>query len=198
MKHAETKAENQSATTTRRDFIRGAATIAPLALAPGAGRSQGVVQGTGDRFDYVIGGAGHNSLLCAAYLAKAGNRVIVLEGRTMIGGGVKTAEVLLPGFREDLCSTVHGGYSRNPAYVNNEIDLNDHGYELMDPEIVSHMPFLDGASLTVEDLGSLNGTRLNGIELVKGSPMTVGAGSKLAPGGVTLTVHFLGDGDGRG
>ena len=55
-----------------------------------------------------------------------------------------------------------------------------------------------GASLTIEDLGSLNGTRLNGIELVKGRPMTVGAGSTLALGGVTLTVHFLGDGDGCG
>ena len=57
---------------------------------------------------------------------------------------------------------------------------------------------VDGASLTVEDLGSLNGTRLNGIELAKGRPMTVGAGSTLALGGVTLTVHFLGDGDGGG
>ncbi len=141
--------DRQKNSTTRRDFITGAATLAPLALAPAAGRGQGIVSGTGDQFDYVIGGAGHNSLLCAAYLAKAGNRVVVLEGRTMIGGGVKTAEVLLPGFREDLCSTVHTGYSRNPAYVNNEIDLRDHGYELMDPEIVSHVPFLDGASLTV-------------------------------------------------
>ena len=132
-------------TTTRRDLMKAAATLAPLALAPAAARTQGVVRGTGDQFDYVIGGAGHNSLLCAAYLAKAGNRVVVLEGRAMIGGGVKTAEVLLPGFKEDLCSTVHGGYSRNPAYVNNEIDLRDYGYELMDPEIVSHVPFLDGA-----------------------------------------------------
>ena len=137
------------ATTTRRDLMKAAATLAPLALASAAARTQGIVRGTDDRFDYVIGGAGHNSLLCAAYLAKAGNRVVVLEGRTMIGGGVKTAEVLLPGFKEDLCSTVHGGYSRNPAYVNNEIELRDHGYELMDPEIVSHVPFLDGASLTV-------------------------------------------------
>ena len=119
--------DRQKNSTTRRDFITGAATLAPLALAPAAGRGQGIVSGTGDQFDYVIGGAGHNSLLCAAYLAKAGNRVVVLEGRTMIGGGVKTAEVLLPGFREDLCSTVHTGYSRNPAYVNNEIGLrNEH------------------------------------------------------------------------
>lgn len=52
---------------------------------------------------------------------------------------------------------------------------------------------VDGVSLTVEDLGSLNGTRLNGIELAKGKPMTVSPGSTLALGEVTLTVHFLGD-----
>ena len=57
---------------------------------------------------------------------------------------------------------------------------------------------VDGASLTVEDLGSLNGTRLNGIDLARGKPMTVGAGSTLALGEVTLTVHFLGNGDGNG
>ena len=56
---------------------------------------------------------------------------------------------------------------------------------------------VDGGSLSVEDLDSLNGTRLNGIELVKGKPMMVGDGSTLAFGEVTLVVHFLGDRDGR-
>lgn len=100
-------------------------------------------------FDYVIAGAGHNSLLCAAYLAKAGNRVVVLEGRGMIGGGAKTAEVLLPGFFEDLCSSSHHVFARNPAYRDNEIEIRDFGYELFDPEIVAHYPFADGDSMTV-------------------------------------------------
>ena len=116
--------------TTRRNFIKGTAT---LALMPSVGKTQRAAQTLSEQFDYVIAGAGHNSLLCAAYLAKAGNSVLVLEGRSMIGGGAKTAEVLLPGFKEDLCSTVHGGFSRNPAYLNNEINLRDYGYELMDP-----------------------------------------------------------------
>jgi phytoene dehydrogenase-like protein len=135
--------------TTRRDFIKKTATLAPLALTPSVVNSQQQSPSANDQFDYIIAGAGHNSLLCAAYLAKAGNQVLVLEGRAMIGGGVKTSEVLLPGFREDLCSTVHSGYAANPAYRNNEIDLRDYGYELMDPEIVIHIPFLDGASLTI-------------------------------------------------
>jgi phytoene dehydrogenase-like protein len=133
-------------TSTRRQFIQSASA---LALMPAVGRAQRLAQAAPESFDYVVAGAGHNSLLCAAYLAKAGNSVLVLEGRAMIGGGVKTAEVLLPGFRQDLCSSVHGGYARNPAYTENEIDLGSFGYELIDPDIVAHYPFLDGASLTV-------------------------------------------------
>jgi len=133
--------------TTRRDFMKTAA-LAPLALAPvlrqaGAGASRAEV------FDYVVAGAGHNSLICAAYLAKAGNRVLVLEGRALIGGGVKTAEILLPGFKQDLCSSSHHLIARNPLLLNNELNLRDYGYETFDPEIVVHYPFLDGASLTV-------------------------------------------------
>jgi phytoene dehydrogenase-like protein len=121
-------------TSNRREFIKAAAALAPFAAAPSLGKAQRLAQLGDDQFDYVIAGAGHNSLLCAAYLVKAGNSVLVLEGRTMIGGGVKTAEILLPGFKQDLCSTVHGGFSGNPAYRNNEIPLRDFGYELIDPE----------------------------------------------------------------
>lgn len=136
-------------TANRREFIQAAATLAPLAVAPSLAKAQRFAQLGSDQFDYVIAGAGHNSLLCAAYLAKGGSSVLVLEGRTMIGGGVKTAEVLLPGFKQDLCSSNHGGFSRNPAYTDNEIPLRDFGYELMDPEIVVHTPFLDGVAFTV-------------------------------------------------
>jgi phytoene dehydrogenase-like protein len=102
-----------------------------------------------DRFDFVIAGAGHNSLVCAAYLAKAGFRVLVLEGHQVIGGGCKTQEILLPGFQEDLCSTCHTVIFRNPLFTQNELDLDQYGYELLHPEVVLHFPFLDGASMTV-------------------------------------------------
>jgi phytoene dehydrogenase-like protein len=151
-------------TTTRRDFAKTAA-LAPLALTsiafaessgsgrgqPAAGKLAQASRGAAraEEFDYVIAGAGHNSLICAAYLAKAGNRVLVLEGRPMIGGGVKTAEILLPGFKQDLCSSSHHLIARNPLLRNNELNLRDYGYETFDPEVVVHFPFLDGASLTV-------------------------------------------------
>ena len=131
---------------TRRGFIKGAAAFAPLAFTP-LGAQQ---RATSDRFDFVIAGAGHNSLICAAYLAKAGHKVLVLEGRPTIGGGTKTAEVCMPGFKEDLCSSVHSGISGNPLIRNNELNLRDYGYgEYIDSDPVMHIPFLDGAYITV-------------------------------------------------
>jgi phytoene dehydrogenase-like protein len=130
--------------TSRRGFIKEAAALAPLAFAKAASAQSSAAA---EHFDFVIAGAGHNSLVCAAYLAKAGYKVLVLEGRPTIGGGCKTAEVCLPGFKEDLCSSVHSGFQSNPALK--ELALSDYGLEYIDPELVMHIPFLDGASITV-------------------------------------------------
>src|SRR5665213_3627913 len=131
---------------TRRGFM-GAATAAPLALAQRGTAQQGAPL---ERFDFVVAGAGHNSLICSAYLAKAGYKVLVLEGRPTIGGGTKTAEVILPGFKEDLCSSVHSGIANNPLIRNNELPLRDYGYgEYIEPDPVMHIPFADGAYITV-------------------------------------------------
>ena len=77
----------------------------------------------GDRFDVVVAGAGHNSLVTAAYLAKAGFRCVVLEGRPTVGGGVKSAQFTLRGFIHDTCSSAHGGIHDNPIIRDKEIDL---------------------------------------------------------------------------
>src|SRR5665213_422653 len=129
---------------SRRNFL-GAATAAPAAMA--VQRVSAQVASPTDQFDIVIAGAGHNSLVCAAYMAKAGFKVVVLEGRPTIGGGCKTQEVCMPGFKEDLCSSVHGAFRTNPAY--NELALRDYGLEYIDDELVMHIPFYDGTSLTV-------------------------------------------------
>ncbi|HTA72108.1 MAG TPA: NAD(P)/FAD-dependent oxidoreductase [Bryobacteraceae bacterium] len=130
---------------TRRGLVKGAA-LAPLAL---PFRSAAQPAADPEHFDMVVAGAGHNSLVCSAYLAKAGYKVLVLEGRPTIGGGCKTAEVCLPGFKEDLCSSVHGGLQANPLLRNNELNLRDYGLEYIDPDPVMHIPFVDGASITV-------------------------------------------------
>jgi phytoene dehydrogenase-like protein len=101
-----------------------------------------------DVYDVVVAGAGHNSLIAAAYLSKAGYRCLVLEGRPIAGGGVKSAEVTLRGFQHDVCSSAHNGIQDNPVLRNDELRLGDYGLEYIFPDPVFHMPFPDGSYLT--------------------------------------------------
>src|SRR6202166_5037149 len=148
---------------TRRGFVKGAA-IAPLAVShlgfgsnlnaqeAGPARqaaAQPTAQAKGtDRFDIVVAGGGHNSLVTAAYLSKAGYRCVVLEGRPLLGGGVKTAELMLKGFHDDVCSSAHSFLMDNPMMRNNELRLGDYGLEYIDPDPIFHIPFPDGSYLT--------------------------------------------------
>ena len=132
-------------TVSRRDFLKGA-TLGSLSL-NGVGLPKNSLGATD--FDFVVAGAGHNSLITAAYLAKAGFTVLVLEGRPTIGGGCKTAEVCMPGFKEDLCSSVHGFIQSNPVLRDNELNLFDYGLEYIDPDPIMHTSFPDKASITI-------------------------------------------------
>jgi phytoene dehydrogenase-like protein len=132
---------------TRRGFVKGAA-LAPLALQPLTWGQQTPAPVPSERFDIVVAGAGHNSLITTAYLAKAGYRCLVLEGRPIIGGGVKTAEILLAGFQHDTCSSAHTAIFDNPLMRDDELKLGDYGLEYIHPDPVFHMPFPDGSYIT--------------------------------------------------
>ena len=85
--------------------------------------------------DIVVAGAGHNSLITACYLAKAGYRVLVLDARPIPGGGAATEEPLLPGYRIDSCSTGHTIIQGNPLIADDELGLlAEHG--LLDDVLV--------------------------------------------------------------
>jgi phytoene dehydrogenase-like protein len=99
-------------------------------------------------FDIVVAGAGHNSLITTAYLSKAGYRCLVLEGRPIIGGGVKSAELTLRGFQHDVCSSAHNAIHDNPVLRDDELRLGEYGLEYIYPDPVFHMPFSDGTYLT--------------------------------------------------
>lgn len=99
-------------------------------------------------FDVVVAGAGHNSLITAAYLAKAGLTCLVLEGRETVGGNTATDEITLPGFRHDTCSTAHNLIQASPILRDHELQLADFGLDYILPDPVVHMPFADGSWIT--------------------------------------------------
>jgi phytoene dehydrogenase-like protein len=95
--------------------------------------------------DVVIIGGGHNGLACAAYLAKAGLDVLVLEKRDVVGGAAATEEPW-PGYRVSSASYV---VSLMPPQVVRELDLKRHGYEVSIITPDYFVPFPDGTSLTL-------------------------------------------------
>ena len=99
--------------------------------------------------DVVVAGGGHNSLITAAYLAKAGYDVLVLDARDVPGGGAATEELLLAGFRFDSCSTGHTLIQPNPLLRDDELGLkSEYGLTYVRPDPVAHVVFPDGESFT--------------------------------------------------
>jgi phytoene dehydrogenase-like protein len=100
--------------------------------------------------DFVVAGGGHNSLITAAYLAKAGYEVVVLDARREVGGGASTEEILLPGFWFDTCSTGHTLIQVNPLLARDELGLlSEFGLQYLDPDPVAHVVFPDGERFTM-------------------------------------------------
>jgi len=100
--------------------------------------------------DIVVAGAGHNSLIAACYLAKAGYRCLVLDARDIPGGGAATEEILLPGYHVDTCATGHTLIRVNPLLTGDELGLiAKYGVRYIDPDPVAHVAFPDGAQLTM-------------------------------------------------
>lgn len=94
------------------------------------------------RYDAIIIGGGHNGLVAAAYLAKAGRRVLVLERRHVLGGAA-VSEQVFPGFTFSVCSYV---VSLFRPHIIRELDLARHGMQII-PLEGSFLPLPDGDSL---------------------------------------------------
>jgi phytoene dehydrogenase-like protein len=105
-------------------------------------------------YDIVVAGGGHNSLVASAYLAAAGLKVLVLEKNDWLGGGVVTRELTVPGFKQDLHSTVHMLTQANPLIRNDELKLMaKFGLKYIKPDVSVATIFDDGtAVLTYHDL----------------------------------------------
>jgi phytoene dehydrogenase-like protein len=96
-------------------------------------------------YDFIIVGSGHNGLTCAAYLAKANQKVVVFEKWKNIGGGASTEEVTLPGFKHNLHSIMHAWIFNGPVYYDLELEKYGAKYILLDPPYGT--VFKDGRSI---------------------------------------------------
>jgi phytoene dehydrogenase-like protein len=100
-----------------------------------------------DRWDAIVVGSGPNGLSAAIALAQAGRSVLVLETAATIGGGTRTAELTLPGFRHDVCSAIHPLALASPFL--RSLPLEQHGLEFAHPEIPVAHPLDDGTAAAI-------------------------------------------------
>lgn len=98
-----------------------------------------------ERYDAVVVGAGHNGLVTAGYLAKAGMRTLVFERRERAGGLLATEEIA-PGVRAPVGADGVGGL--RPDVVR-DLGLGSHGFQAVEPPAVAFAPSTDGSSLTL-------------------------------------------------
>jgi phytoene dehydrogenase-like protein len=97
--------------------------------------------------DAVVVGSGPNGLAAAIELASAGRSVRVLERARCIGGGTRTENLTLPGFRHDVCSAVHPLAAGSPYLA--ALGLEREGLELRYGEVEAAHPFDDGTAVAV-------------------------------------------------
>lgn len=101
-----------------------------------------------EQHNVVVIGGGHNGLIVAAYLAKAGLDVCVVERQDKVGGGAITRELTLPGFKHDPFSVLHAVISGNPLIQRDELGLKSkYGLKYIFPEITFAVIFPEDKAL---------------------------------------------------
>jgi phytoene dehydrogenase-like protein len=101
-----------------------------------------------ERFDAVVVGSGPNGLAAAIELARNGVSVLVLEAKETIGGGARTAELTLPGFRHDVCSAIHPTARVSPFF--RQLPLESYGLEWIEPPHAVAHPLDDGTAAIID------------------------------------------------
>jgi phytoene dehydrogenase-like protein len=100
------------------------------------------------RYDAVVVGSGPNGLAAAVRLAQKGCSVLVLEARETVGGGMRSAQLTLPGFVHDMCSAVHALGAESPFF--RQLPLAAHGLQWVYPPTALAHPLDDGTAVLME------------------------------------------------
>ena len=95
-------------------------------------------------FDAIVVGSGPNGLAAAILLQQQGLRVLVVEAKDTVGGGLRTAELTLPGFQHDVCSAIHPMAAGSPFFKT--LPLEKHGLRFIYPTLAAAHPFDDGSA----------------------------------------------------
>jgi phytoene dehydrogenase-like protein len=98
-----------------------------------------------ERYDAVVVGAGPNGLAAATEIARNGRSVLVLEADEEIGGGTRTQELTLPGFKHDVCSAIHPLGAASPFFKKLDLDVG-----WIYPGADSAHPMDDGTAVVLE------------------------------------------------
>ncbi|HVW97260.1 MAG TPA: NAD(P)/FAD-dependent oxidoreductase [Mucilaginibacter sp.] len=95
-------------------------------------------------YDAVVVGSGPNGLAAAILMQQKGLSVLIIEGNPTIGGGLRTAELTLPGFSHDICSAVHPLAAASPFF--NTLPLHEFGLEYLYPQTAAAHPLDNGSA----------------------------------------------------
>lgn len=95
-------------------------------------------------FDAIVVGSGPNGLAAAITMQQEGLSVLLIEGKQEIGGGLRSAELTLPGYIHDVCSAIHPLAIGSPFF--NTLPLADHGLIYTYPKLAAAHPFDDGSA----------------------------------------------------
>jgi len=99
-------------------------------------------------FDAIVIGSGPNGLAAAILMQQKGLSVLLIEGKDTIGGGLRSAELTLPGFTHDICSAVHPLAVLSPFF--SKLPLDEFGLDFIYPPIAAAHPFDNGSAAIIK------------------------------------------------